>query len=185
MGRLADIQDVHEFAVDPKRAMDFAEDAPSRQSFEASRLAWPLLLASLRKAFQRELGPLSPNADLNAGIAASVLSCFSSELLESSGLFRSLWLMRITTAVEDAGADGRRAFGPGTVGFVLPGLHRTVRLKASSRAAQFSHNNRGFPRISHHDVPLLGTSSARAVDDTRHCLFQAVAHFGPSSPHAR
>ena len=46
-----------EFAVDPKRAKDFAEDAPSRRGFEASRLAWPLLLASLRTAFQRELGP--------------------------------------------------------------------------------------------------------------------------------
>jgi len=102
VGRLADIQDVGEFAVDPKRAMDFAEDAPSRQGFEASRLAWPLLLASLRKAFQRELGPVSPNADLNAGIAASVLSCFPSELIDSTGLFRSLWLMRITSAAEDA-----------------------------------------------------------------------------------
>ncbi len=70
VGRLAGIQDVSEFAVDAKRAMDFADDAPSRQGFEASRLAWPLLLASLRKAFQRELGPISPNADLNAGIAA-------------------------------------------------------------------------------------------------------------------
>ena len=102
VGRLADIQDVGEFAVDPKRAADFAEDAPSRHGFEASRLAWPLLLASLRKAFQRELGPISPNADLNAGIAASVLSCFPSELSDSTGLFRSLWLMRITSAAEDA-----------------------------------------------------------------------------------
>jgi hypothetical protein len=102
VGRLADIQDIAEFAVDAKRAMDFAEDAPSRQGFEASRLAWPLLLASLRKGFQRELGSLSPNADLNAAIAASILSCFSSELLESSGLFRSLWLMRITSVAEDA-----------------------------------------------------------------------------------
>jgi hypothetical protein len=102
VGRLAEIQDVGEFAVDPKRAMDFAEDAPSRQGFEASRLAWPLLLASLRKAFQRELGPVSPNADLNAGIAAGVLSCFPSEPFDSTGLFRSLWLMRMTSAAEDA-----------------------------------------------------------------------------------
>jgi hypothetical protein len=102
VGRLADIQDVSEFAVDPKRALDFAEDAPSRQGFAASRLAWPLLMSSLRKAFQRELGPMSPNADLNAGIAASVLSCFPSELVDSTGLFRSLWLMRITSNAEDA-----------------------------------------------------------------------------------
>ena len=75
--------------------MDFAEDA-RRRGFEASRLAWPLLLASLRKAFQRELGPVSPNADLNAGIAAGVLACFPTELFDTTGLFRSLWLMRMT-----------------------------------------------------------------------------------------
>jgi hypothetical protein len=102
VGRLAEIQDIGEFAVDPKRAMDFAEDAPGRRGFEPSRLAWPLVLASLRKAFQRELGPVSPNADLNAGIAASVLACFPSGLLDSTGLLRSLWLMRLTSAAEDA-----------------------------------------------------------------------------------
>ena len=124
VGRLADIQDVGEFAVDPKRAMDFAEDAPSRHGFEASRLAWPLLLASLRKAFQREMGPISPNADLNAGIAASVLSCFPSELSDSTGLFRSLWLMRITSAAEEAtrliegllAPEPSDSFGPRCIG---------------------------------------------------------------------
>ena len=102
VARLADIVDIDEFAVDPKRAADFAEEAPSRQGFEASRLAWPLMLASLRKAFQRELGAISPNADLNAGIAASVLSCFPAEPIESAGLCRALWLMRITSVAEDA-----------------------------------------------------------------------------------
>jgi hypothetical protein len=102
VGRLAEIQDISDFAVDPKRAMDFAEDALGRRGFEASRLAWPLLLASLRKAFQRELGPVSPNADLNARIAAGVLACFPTEVFDSTGLLRSLWLMRMTTITDDA-----------------------------------------------------------------------------------
>jgi hypothetical protein len=102
VGRLAEIQDISEFAVDPKRAMDFAEDAPGRRGFEPSRLAWPLMLASLRKAFQRELGAVSPNADLNAGIATGILACFPSELVDSTGMYRSLWLMRVTNAAEDA-----------------------------------------------------------------------------------
>jgi hypothetical protein len=38
-------------------------------------------------------------------------------------------------------------------------------------------------RISHHDVPLLGTSSVDAVGCAQHCFCQAVAHGGPSSPH--
>jgi hypothetical protein len=62
------------------------------------------VLASLRTAFQRELGPVSPNANLNAGIAAAILGCFPSHLIDSTGLLRSLWLMRITSAAEDAQA---------------------------------------------------------------------------------
>jgi hypothetical protein len=102
VGRAGGVREVAEFAVDPRRAQDFADDAPSRRGFAASRLAWPLLLASLRAAFQRELGAVSPNGDLNAAIASGILACFPSELFDSTGLFRSLWLMRITSAAEDA-----------------------------------------------------------------------------------
>jgi hypothetical protein len=102
VGRLGGMQDLSEFAIDPKRAEDFAEDAPNRRGFEPSHLAWPLLLLSLRTAFQRELGAVSPNAELNARIAAGVLACFPSQVFDSSGLFGSLWLMRITTAAEEA-----------------------------------------------------------------------------------
>ena len=130
VGRLAGIQDVSEFAVDAKRAMDFADDAPSRQGFEASRLAWPLLLASLRKAFQRELGPISPNADLNAGIAARVLSCFPSEPLDSTGLFRSLWLLRITSVAEEAAHMVEVLLSPRTLRFTQPVFAGAMRLKA-------------------------------------------------------
>ncbi len=45
---------------------------------------------------------MSPNAELNAGIAASVLSCIPPEPLDASGLSRSLWLLRITSTAEDA-----------------------------------------------------------------------------------
>ena len=41
---------------------------------------------------------------------------------------------------------------------------------------------RTLSRISHGRVPLLETSSAAAVDDTQHCLFQAVAHRSSISP---
>jgi hypothetical protein len=102
VGRAGGVREVAEFAVDPRRAQDFADDAPSRRGFEASHLAWPLLLASLRTAFQRELGAVSPNGDLNAAIASGILACFPSDLIDSTGLFRSLWLMRITSAAEDA-----------------------------------------------------------------------------------
>lgn len=45
VGRLADIQDVGEFAVDAKRAMDFAEDAPADTGLKPAgspgRCCWP------------------------------------------------------------------------------------------------------------------------------------------------
>ena len=47
------------------------------------------------------LSPESPNAELNARIAASILACFPAELFDSTGLLRSLWLMRLTNVAED------------------------------------------------------------------------------------
>jgi hypothetical protein len=101
VGRIDGLDDVSEFAVDPKRAQDFANDMPGRRGCLSKAVGWTLVLASLRTAFQRELGAVSPNSDLNAGIAASILACFPSDLFDSTGLFRSLWLMRITSAAED------------------------------------------------------------------------------------
>ena len=62
---------------------------------------WSLTMASLRAAFQRGLGLVSPNADLNARIAASILACFPAELFDSTGLFHSLWLMRLMSITAD------------------------------------------------------------------------------------
>ena len=58
--------------------------------------------ASLRAAFSRGLGPTSPNYDLNGRIAAAILSCFSGDLFDSTGLFRSLWMVRTAQAASDA-----------------------------------------------------------------------------------
>lgn len=114
VGYLAGLHDVGEFAIDPARAKDFAEDLRRRSSLEGGPLnadayscpaewaAWPLVLASLRAAFQKGLHPVSPNADLNAQIASGILACFRQELFDSAGLFRSLWLTRLATVADDA-----------------------------------------------------------------------------------
>ena len=62
---------------------------------------WPLVLASLRTAFRQVLSAESPNAELNARIAAGILACFPADLFDSTGLMRSLWLMRLMNAAED------------------------------------------------------------------------------------
>lgn len=102
VGYLTGLHDVSEFASDPARAKDFAEDLRYRSNLEGGRQAWPLVLSSLRAAFGAGLCATSPNADLNAKIASSILSCFQPELFDSTGLFRSLWMVRLSNVTDDA-----------------------------------------------------------------------------------
>lgn len=102
IGYLAGLDDVSEFAIDPDRAKDFADDLRYQGQLEGGRHAWPLVLASLRAAFGLGLAPVSPNADLNSAIATAILACFPSELFDATGLFRSLWLARLSSYTADA-----------------------------------------------------------------------------------
>jgi len=101
VGHLARYGDVAEFAIDVDRAIEFSRDLEFQTDQESGRHAWPLLQASLRAAFQRGLAPVSPNEDVNAKIAAAVLSCFPADLFDSTGLFRSLWLDRMANVTSD------------------------------------------------------------------------------------
>lgn len=101
VGYLAGLYDISEFAIDPERAKDFAEDLELQRKSPGGRYAWPLLLASLRAAFRTGLSPLVPNADLNAAIASSVLSAFPTSQFDSTGLLRSTWLLRMTRVSAD------------------------------------------------------------------------------------
>ncbi len=101
VGHLARYGDVAEFAVDADRAVEFSRDLDFQSEQQAGRQAWPLLQASLRAAFQRGLAAVSPNEDLNAQIASAILSCFPAELFDSTGLFRSLWLLRMSNVTSD------------------------------------------------------------------------------------
>ncbi len=101
IGYLAGQYEVTEFAVDPARAKDFAEDLSHQSRLAGGRHVWPLVLGSLRAAFRQGLSPISPNADLNTRIATSIVSCFQPELFDSTGVFRSLWLLRLTNITAD------------------------------------------------------------------------------------
>ena len=101
VGYLGTQGDVSEFAIDSERARDFSQDLQYQCSHTGSRQVWPLLMASLRAAFKQGLSPISPNADLNATIASSILACLPAELFDSIGLFRSLWLARLTNVTRD------------------------------------------------------------------------------------
>ena len=101
VGHLARYGDVAEFAIDVERAVEFSRDLEFQTDQAGGRQAWPLLQASLRAAFQRGLAAVSPNEDLNAQIASAILSCFPADLFDSTGLFRSLWLYRMSNVTSD------------------------------------------------------------------------------------
>jgi len=113
VGHLARYGDVAEFAIDFERAVEFARDLEFQTDQEGGRQAWPLLQASLRAAFQRGLAPVSPNEDVNAQIAAAILSCFPADLFDSTGLFRSLWLDRMSNVTSDVQGMIETLVGPG------------------------------------------------------------------------
>lgn len=99
LGYLAPRLDLSDLAADPDRWRDFALDwRDAAEQAEAPR--WQLLHASLQEAFPVPLEPRSPNADLNERIAASILACFPGEAFESTGLFHSLWMLRLRYATD-------------------------------------------------------------------------------------
>jgi hypothetical protein len=101
VGHLMQLGDVTEFAFDVQRAIEFSRDLNYQSNTKGGRYAWPLLQGSLRAAFRRGMAPVSPNEDLNAQIGSAILACFPGDLFDSTGLFRSLWLHRMTNVASD------------------------------------------------------------------------------------
>ncbi len=95
LGQLVPEIDVTDFAFDMARAQDFAADVSFSFREGHGSLAWQMVLASLRAAFQCGLADASPNSDLNRRIGESILSCLPPDLFDSMGLFKSLWLTRL------------------------------------------------------------------------------------------
>jgi hypothetical protein len=102
IGYLINLGDLSEFAIDPVRARDFAQDLRDEGVQPGGRIVWPLILTSLRACFRPVSSPATPNADLNLRIAASILACFPNDLFDSTGQFQSLWLLRLNNVAADA-----------------------------------------------------------------------------------
>ena len=114
----------------------------------------------------------SPNADLNARIATAILSCFPAELFDSTGQFRSLWLLRLVNATERRPRDDRRValaragvgpagriageIGPATDAAVPPvGRRSSTPRRPSHRGASLTSCARGRFRVAFLPDPLL------------------------------
>jgi hypothetical protein len=101
LAHLAPAVDISEFAFEPDRARDFAEDL-QREAMEAERqFAGQLILASLRGSFASHLAERTPNSDLNRRIGLAVLNAIREHVDESSGIAKSAWLERMTRMASD------------------------------------------------------------------------------------
>ncbi len=96
VGYLDTTVDVSEFGADRNRTRNFHEDFRQHR-----RREWPLLLTSLRASFATAFDQVSPNIDLNAEIAASILCFFQSELFDATGTLRSQWVNRLMHTTDE------------------------------------------------------------------------------------
>ena len=85
LGRLLTRADVVEFAVEPDRRREFADDLRHEERTAGTEYIWSLTLTALGAFPPTAIS--TPSADLNARIAASILGCFPSDLFNSTGAF--------------------------------------------------------------------------------------------------
>jgi hypothetical protein len=101
LGYVQAASDCREFAFDEDRVLDFAEDIQHEQVLPGGQLAWQMVLASLRSTFRRSLVGESVNDDLNERIASAVLASFDASVFDSTGVLKSLWLVRMSNVAKD------------------------------------------------------------------------------------
>ncbi|HEV3415385.1 MAG TPA: hypothetical protein VG056_01165, partial [Pirellulales bacterium] len=96
--------DVGQFAHDPARVGDFAQDQLDEGNSPARPRAREILAASLQSTFRGGPFSPSPNADLNARIAAAIMSCLGADCFEAPGGLTYGWIFqaRMLNSANDA-----------------------------------------------------------------------------------
>jgi hypothetical protein len=101
LGCFAGHRDLRELAFESDRAEEFAQDFQQGANRSDHGAACQLAMVSLRCAFQAGPYRPSPNADLNARIAEAIIACLPADVFDSTGLVKSLWMMRIEAKTND------------------------------------------------------------------------------------
>lgn len=101
LAHLAPRIDIREFAFEPNRAEDFADDLRRNEDSGEREFACQLVLASLRASFAQGLADRTPNSDLNRRIGAAILSMIRDRLDGATGLVKSLWLEQMARTACD------------------------------------------------------------------------------------
>jgi hypothetical protein len=102
LASLGSLVRIADFAHDAARAEEFSRDFDRSQQPGIRKQAWNLLTASLRETFDPYLRHVTPNADLNTRIAGAILACFPVEVFDSTGIYHSLWNLRVSTMTANA-----------------------------------------------------------------------------------
>jgi hypothetical protein len=87
-------------AFDVPRLHEFAQDLADLRRTPHGDRGWQLFQVSIKAAFASRT-PVSPNAEWNAQIAASIVACFPPEFFEATGALRSLWQERLRHTTAD------------------------------------------------------------------------------------
>jgi hypothetical protein len=94
--------DAGEFAFEPERAKDFAEDLDEQAAYAERRLTCQIVLVSLRASFAEGLADRAASGDLNRRIGAALLGAIREEGADPAGLVKSLWLERMSRMASEA-----------------------------------------------------------------------------------
>lgn len=101
IGRLMLAHDVRDWALEPERAADFADELAYDRRQRGSELAWDVFMSSLRGALAQMGYEDSPSAAHNGRITAAVLGCFPAAVFDDVGLLRTAWFARLSVATAD------------------------------------------------------------------------------------
>jgi hypothetical protein len=101
LSHVAAVTDISEFAYEPERARDFAEDLDRNAVDTEREFTCQLVLLALRASFEQGLADRTPNSDLNRRIGSAILAAIREQLDDSSGLVKSAWLERMTRTAND------------------------------------------------------------------------------------
>ena len=101
VAHVAPLSDPAEFALDAGRAARFVKELGPTAGPGATR-RWAVALGALQASRLPGLDIRSPNADLNAAIAAAIAASLPPTLFDGTGVPRSLWLARMYAVSDDA-----------------------------------------------------------------------------------
>jgi hypothetical protein len=100
LARFVHMANVNDFAFEPNRMQDFADDVVTSGVAEEQQLAGQLVFSSLRGSLLSQLAAPSPNADLNEKIGSSLRNLFVPRVEQQDA--ETGWLARISQMADDA-----------------------------------------------------------------------------------